>query len=140
MWLYNYVLHTELLQLCLTLCNPVNYSQAPVSMGFSSQEYWSGFPWPPPRDLPDPGIKLASPAAPALQILYRWAIREAHNYFKILLILLWKLQIQGQEDDSTLNEFVSLFSWRLEWSYLNNKVWNIKNKKVQNISVQNKKR
>ena len=109
MWLYNYMLHTESLQLCPTLCDPVNCSQAPVSMGFSRQEYWSGFPWPPPRDLPDPGIKLASPEAPALQILYCWAIREAHNYFKIPLVLLWKLQIQGQEDDSTLNEFVSLF-------------------------------
>ena len=29
-------------------------------MGFSRQEYWSGLPWPPPRDLPDPGIELAS--------------------------------------------------------------------------------
>ena len=29
---------------------------APVSMGFSRQEYWSGESWPPPGDLPDPGI------------------------------------------------------------------------------------
>ena len=36
--------------------------QAPLSMGFSRQEYWSGLPCPPPRDLPDPGIKPASPA------------------------------------------------------------------------------
>ena len=32
--------------------------QAPLSMGFSRQEYWSGLPCPPPGDLPDPGIKL----------------------------------------------------------------------------------
>ena len=38
--------------------------QAPLSMGFSTQEYWSGLPCPPPGNLPDPGIK---PAAPALQ-------------------------------------------------------------------------
>ena len=31
-------------------------------MGLSRQEYWSGLPLPPPGDLPDPGIKLASPA------------------------------------------------------------------------------
>ena len=31
-------------------------------MGFSRQEYWSGLPFPPPRDLPNPGIKPASPA------------------------------------------------------------------------------
>ena len=36
--------------------------QASLSMGFSRQEYWSGLPRPPPGDLPDPGIKLMSPA------------------------------------------------------------------------------
>ena len=40
--------------------------QASLSMGFSRQEYWSGLPNPPPGDLPDPGIELASPVAPAL--------------------------------------------------------------------------
>ena len=34
--------------------------QAPLSMGFSKQEYWSGLPFPSPGDLPDPGIKLGS--------------------------------------------------------------------------------
>ena len=34
--------------------------QAPLSMGFSRQEYCSGLPWPPPGDLPNPGIKPAS--------------------------------------------------------------------------------
>ena len=36
--------------------------QAPLSMGFSRQEYWSGLPFPPPRDLPNPGIEPSSPA------------------------------------------------------------------------------
>ena len=36
--------------------------QAPLSMGFSRQEFWSGLPFPPPGDLPDPGIKPMSPA------------------------------------------------------------------------------
>ena len=35
--------------------------QAPPSMGFSRQEYWSGLPFPSPGDLPDPGIKPRSP-------------------------------------------------------------------------------
>ena len=35
--------------------------QAPLSMGFLRQEYWSGLPFPSPGDLPDPGIKTASP-------------------------------------------------------------------------------
>ena len=36
-------------------------------MEFSRQEYWSGLLFPPPGDLPDPGIELTSPEAPALQ-------------------------------------------------------------------------
>ena len=42
--------------------------QAPLSMGFSRQEYWRGFPCPPPGDLPDSGIEPVSPLAPAFQV------------------------------------------------------------------------
>ena len=49
--------------LCPTLCNPMHCSlQAPLSMGFSRQEYWSGLPCSPPGDLPKLGIEHASPA------------------------------------------------------------------------------
>ena len=47
---------------CLTLCDPMDCNQAPPSMGFSRQEYWSGLPFPSPGDLPDPGMELRSPA------------------------------------------------------------------------------
>ena len=40
--------------------------QASLSMEFSRQEYWSGFPCPPPEDLPDTGIKPGSLMSPAL--------------------------------------------------------------------------
>ena len=40
--------------------------QAPLSKGFSRQEYWSVFPSPSPEDLPNPGIKLPSLVSPAL--------------------------------------------------------------------------
>ena len=40
--------------------------QAPPSMGFSRQEYWSGLPFPSPGDLPDPGIVLTSLVPPIL--------------------------------------------------------------------------
>ena len=40
--------------------------QDPLSMGLSRQEHWSELPYPPPRDLPDPGIELTSPVSPAL--------------------------------------------------------------------------
>ena len=39
--------------------------QAPLSVGFSRQEYWSGLPFPSPGDLPDPGIEPGSPALQA---------------------------------------------------------------------------
>ena len=40
--------------------------QAPLSMEFSKQEYWSGLPLPPPEDLPNPGIKPTSNVSPRL--------------------------------------------------------------------------
>ena len=43
--------------------------QAPLSMGFFRQEYWSGLPFPPPGDLPKPGIEPESPVASAFYIL-----------------------------------------------------------------------
>ena len=39
---------------------------APLSMEFSRQEYWSRMPFPPPGDLPDPGIELVFIVSPAL--------------------------------------------------------------------------
>ena len=51
--------------------------QALLPMGFSGQEYWTGLPCLPPGDLPDPGIKPVSPAAPELQAGYLcWTTRE----------------------------------------------------------------
>ena len=51
-----------------TLCDPMGcYPQAPLSMGFSRQEYWSGLPFPSAGDLPDIGIEPGSLASSALQ-------------------------------------------------------------------------
>ena len=53
-------------KLCLTLLTPWTAAhQAPLSMRFSRQEYWSGLPFPSSGDLPDPGIKRWSPALQA---------------------------------------------------------------------------
>ena len=55
----------SVVQLCLTLCDPMNCSpQAPLSIGFSRQEYWSGLPFPTLGDLPDPGIEPMSLVSP----------------------------------------------------------------------------
>ena len=53
---------SNLFQSCPTLWDPMDYiaHQAPLSMGFSRQEYWSGLPFPSPGYLPDPGIELTS--------------------------------------------------------------------------------
>jgi len=56
-------------QYCLTLfVTPWTIAcQAPLSIGFPRQEYWSGLPCPPPRNLPDPGMEPVSLMSPALQ-------------------------------------------------------------------------
>ena len=51
-------------QACATLWTAGH--QAPVSMGFSRQEHWSGLPCPPPGDLPDPEIEPTSLTSPVL--------------------------------------------------------------------------
>ena len=57
----------KFLQLCLTLCDPWTVPYwAPLSMGFSKQEYWSRSLFPPPWGLPDSGIELTSLMSPAL--------------------------------------------------------------------------
>ena len=53
-------------QLCSTLCSPMHPCQASLSMEFSRQEYWSGLPFPPPGDIPDPGIEPMSLVSPAM--------------------------------------------------------------------------
>ena len=62
----SYTMWCELsLQSCPTLCDPMDCSPPGSSIHRNlSQEYWSGLPFPPPEDLPDPGIKLASSALP----------------------------------------------------------------------------
>ena len=60
-------MHAKSLQLCLTLCNPMDCSPPDSSdHEILQQEYWSGLPFPPPGDLPDPGIKPSALTFPAL--------------------------------------------------------------------------
>ena len=56
------------INLCLTLCDPVDCSPPGSSVhGISWQEQWSGLPFPPAGDLLNTGIEPASPVSPALQ-------------------------------------------------------------------------
>ena len=59
-------MYAKALQLCLTFATLWTVArQAPLSMRFSRQEYWSGLPFPFPGDLPNPGIEPMSPALQA---------------------------------------------------------------------------
>ena len=68
--------NTGLVQICAHLLSCVSLfvtpwivaHQAPPSMGISRQEYWSGLPFLPPGDLPNPGIEPTSLVSPALQV------------------------------------------------------------------------
>ena len=54
---------SKVAQSCPILCDPMDCSQPGSSVhGFSRQGYWSGLPFPSPRDLPNPGIEPRPPA------------------------------------------------------------------------------
>jgi len=63
-------------------------------MGFSRQEYWSRLPWPPPRDLSNPGIEPSSPT-------------------------MWESQVQslGQEEplEKEMETHSSILAWKIPW-------------------------
>ena len=65
LWMHSRVInHFSSVRIRVTLWTVAR--QAPLSMGFSRQEYWSGLLCPPPGDLPDPGIEPMSLMSPAL--------------------------------------------------------------------------
>ena len=61
--------------------------QAPLSTGFSRQEYWPRLPFPPPGDLPDPGIEPGSAALKAVSLLteLRGVIQGCHTLLLLYL-------------------------------------------------------
>ena len=70
--------------------------QAPASMGFSTQEYWSGLPFPAPGDLPDPGIEPTSLMSPALagRFFTTSATWEAHQGIIFLKIIILEASVR----------------------------------------------
>ena len=90
------------LQLCLTLLDPVDCSpQAPLSVGFSRQEYWSGLPCP-PWDIPDPGVKPKSLNASCI---------DSQVYFLFCFVLFWPLMPLGKpfHDSNSLSFLIFIF-------------------------------
>ena len=97
--------------------------QAPLSMDFSRQEYWSGLPFPSPEDLPNPGIEPTSLASPALagKFVTTSATWEAHvtciisfnpHYSVVRFIISYSFYKQGKQSwevrlltqDHTMND------------------------------------
>ena len=96
--------------------------QAPLSMGFSRWEYWSGLPCPPPGNLPNPGIKPASLMSPALagRFFNTSATWEAHRLYgpKVL-----PGESQGQEPGGPPSMGVTQSQTRLTWLSSSSKVF-----------------
>ena len=85
------------------LCDPMDCSPPGSSVHgiFFRHEYWCGLSFPPPGDLPDPGIKPMSPMSPAGGFITGWATREAQErkiryFISFLSFLCWPSSLLGQ--------------------------------------------
>ena len=100
--------------------------QAPLSMGFSRQEYWTGLPCTSPSDLTDPGIEPMSPVSwIGGQIIYNWATWEwftkcfhihclsyyyLHNSFRMDLLVWYPWSPRDSKESSATSQFKSINS------------------------------
>ena len=105
-------MRAKLLPLCLCATLWTVARHAPLSMGFSRQDYCSGLPCPPLGDLPDPGIKPMSLMSPSLagRFFITGATWEAHICInKIFLNHMFVLPFQKNE---WINEWMDEMEWR----------------------------
>ena len=91
--------------------------QAPLSMGFSRQEYWSGLPWSPPGDLPDPGIESQSLMSPAWTggFFTARATWRSLSLKSLYSIIWWSKQHQALKEDSQPGETLPPPPWDIWW-------------------------
>ena len=85
--------------------------QAPMSMDFSRQEYWSGLPFSTPRDLPDPGVEPASLMSPALKGRFftneaTWEAQLSKTWINYSFSLLYFQLLPS--DDSSLSTYLNI--------------------------------
>ena len=83
--------------------------QAPLSMGFSRQEYWRGLPFPSPRDLRDIGIEPRSPAFQA-DALTAEPPGKPHPFFNLVVIILFVFLLFKVFHSNANLRFVGLFA------------------------------
>ena len=91
--------------------------QAPLSMGFSRQEYWRGLSFPSPRDRPDPGIKPASRMSSALagRFFITSTTWEAHRfYWHVLKFTIfqryWRMMLEEGSGNLPASDMTSLWA------------------------------
>ena len=102
LWTVVVVLVTKL---CPTLVTPWTVAhQAPLSMGFPRQEYWSGLPFPSPKNLPHPEIEPASPAlqADSLPLATRETLTDCGWHYFVCVCVGYKLPLLILHFPSTL--------------------------------------
>ena len=117
--LLNVCVHAKLLLLCLTLClQPYGLwdHQAPLSMGFSRQEYWSGLLCPPPGDLPDLNIYMQ------LRKLEN-IIWGRHHNFAYLALISYSFSVAWFYSSRNIKILIFLALLNLEWPMSYNKFW-----------------
>ena len=98
------------LQSCPTLCDSVDSSQAGSFV--PGQEYWSGLPFPPPGDLPDPGIEPGSRMSPALA---GWFFTTSATWAAMQEM---RVQFLGWEDplEEEMATHSSILAYRIPWT------------------------
>ena len=88
--------------------------QAPLSMGFSRQEYWSGLPFPSPGDLPNPGIEYGSPALQADALSSeppgkpQPLVNIVTTLIRVYLLMIFQLGFNLTEDSLTVSDVLGL--------------------------------
>ena len=103
------------------------WPQAPLSLGFSRQEYWSGLQCPPPGDLPDPGVEpvtLAFPSSAGRFFTTSATLSGSHTYNKMFILLDW------HKNEWKINSSHRGCSWLLWNTFLDPEgfaglIWNI---------------
>ena len=119
-------------KLCPTHVTPWTIAcQAPLSMGFSRQEYWSGMPFPPPGDLPDPGsnlhllhwqadsLSLSPLGSPYINThTYTWASLIAQSVKNRPAMQETWVGFLGWEDplEKEMATHSSILAWRIPWT------------------------
>ena len=108
--------------------------QALLSMKFSKQEYWSGLPFPPPGDLPNPGIKPEFPMSPALA--GRFFTTVPANVYIYIYIYFFFFFCRVGGNSAPLFFLQNLFE-KISWTKVRNRILGSSKEGTQEITIYN---